>query len=194
MHSNGGVMRGYFDGLCEPVNPGGVATYGYVVYRGSVRLVSGYGVVGAGMLGDDTSNNVAEYYGLIKLLEKLVELGVRTAEVYGDSQLVINQINGVFRVRSSRLKPLYERAIELLNAIESAKVVWIPREMNTEADRLSYKAYIEFMERHSREALTYYKKYLVSEKQGTLLRRLGINVTPYTPRRLLWKIYMEHST
>ncbi|MCS7112319.1 MAG: ribonuclease HI family protein [Ignisphaera sp.] len=186
------MIKGYFDGLCEPINPGGVATYGYVVYRGGKQIASGYGVIGAGMLGNDTSNNIAEYHALIKLLEKLVELGmVRDIEIYGDSQLVINQINGVFMVRSSRIRPLYERAIELLNMLQNAKLIWIPREMNKEADRLSYKAYAEFMERYGKEALTYYKRYLVSERQSELLRRLGMDVPLYTPRRLLSKIYVE---
>ncbi len=186
------MIKGYFDGLCEPVNPGGVATYGYVIYRGGIEIVSGYGIIGAGMLGDDTSNNIAEYYALIKLLEKLIELGIkRDIEIYGDSLLVINQINGVYRVKSTKIKPLYERVLELLNILQNVKLIWIPREMNREADRLSYKAYVEFMEKYSREALQYYKRYLVSEKQSTALRRLGIEVAPHTPRRLLWEKYIE---
>jgi ribonuclease HI len=187
------MIKAYFDGLCEPVNPGGVATYGYVIYRDDTKIVSGYGVIGAGMFGDETSNNIAEYYALIKLLEKIIELGIRgDIEIYGDSQLIINQVNGVYRVRSKKLKSLYEKTLELLSMLRNVRISWIPREMNKEADKLSYKAYIDFMHRYGKEAIKYYKRYLVTENQATMLKKLGIDANPYIPRRLFWRIYMQH--
>jgi len=187
-----GMIKGYFDGLCEPVNPGGVATYGYIIYRNGMEVARCCGIIGAGMLGDYTSNNIAEYHALIKLLEKLIELGIKEdIEIYGDSQLVINQINGVYRVRSERIKPLYEKALELLKMLQNVKLIWIPREMNREADGLSYKAYIEFMNRYGEAALRYYRRHLLTEKQNKAFRKLGIEIAPYMPRRHFWRIYIE---
>src|SRR5512137_2298452 len=56
----------YFDGLCRPRNPGGVATYGYVIYRDGEKIKSGYGVVGSG---PGMTNNVAEYSALKQAAE-----------------------------------------------------------------------------------------------------------------------------
>lgn len=187
------MIKAYFNGLCEPVSPGGIATYGYVIYRNKMEVASGYGVIGAGMLGDDTSNSIAEYHALIKLLEKVIELGIRKdIEVYSDSQLVINQINGVYRVRSRKLRPLYEIVLELLNILQNVKLVWVPKEMNREADRLSYKAYIDFMNRYGLEAIKYYRKHLITKNQGIVLKKLGIEAPPYIPRRLFWRIYIKN--
>ena len=145
----------YFDGLCEPKNPGGVATYGFVAKRGSEVICKGKGVVGAGFLGDDVTNNVAEYTALIKGLECLAEKGIDKIKVRGDSQLVIKQLKGEYRVRSDRLRPLYERAKELLRKFDY-ELEWVPRRFNEEADRLSREAFAEFVERHRREYEAFY--------------------------------------
>ena len=63
----------HVDGLCEPVNPGGIATYGFVIYRDGKKLVEGCGVANH----PSPSNNVAEYVACIKCLEKLLELGLQ---------------------------------------------------------------------------------------------------------------------
>ena len=146
-----------FDGLCEPVNPGGVATYGFVVKRGSEVVCEGRGLVGAGMLGDDVTNNVAEYTALIKALECLKERGLEGEKVLirGDSQLVIKQLKGEYKVRSSRIKPLYEKVRKLLKSFDY-ELEWVPRELNAEADALSREAFKEFVEKHKKEYNEYY--------------------------------------
>jgi len=151
------VVVVHFDGLCEPVNPGGVAAYGFVVYRDGARVHAGRGVVGAGYLGDDVTNNVAEYTALVKALEWLVENGFAGEElvVRGDSQLVIRQLRGEYAVRSPRVAPLYSRVRELLRYFRSVKLEWVPRELNAEADSLSRAAYEEFLKEHP-EALRIY--------------------------------------
>jgi ribonuclease HI len=151
------VLVVYFDGLCEPVNPGGVAAYGFVVYRDGERLHAGRGIAGAGYLGDDVTNNVAEYTALIKALEWLVEKGFSKEEllVRGDSQLVIRQLKGEYAVRSPRITPLYARVRGLLQSFRSVKLEWVPRELNAEADTLSRVAYKEFLLEHP-EALRIY--------------------------------------
>ncbi|ABU82330.1 ribonuclease H [Ignicoccus hospitalis KIN4/I] len=149
----------YFDGLCEPVNPGGVATYGFVVKEGGKVLCSGKGLVGVGARGDDVTNNVAEYTALIKALECLLEKGLEGAEVVvkGDSQLAIRQLRGEYKVRSPRIAPLYKRAKELLSKFK-AELQWVPRELNEEADALSREAFREYLEANKEEFERYYLK------------------------------------
>ena len=140
------MLRLFFDGLCEPQNPGGVACYGFVVYRGSsseiLKLFEGYGV--AAEPGPDSTNNVGEYTGLIKGLEWVQKnTKVPKVEILGDSQVVIRHLTGEYKVRSSRLLPFYQKTLSLLEHVQwTAK--WIPREENTVADALSEKAYTEY--------------------------------------------------
>ncbi|WP_243675002.1 ribonuclease HI [Vulcanisaeta distributa] len=120
----------YFDGACEPRNPGGVGTYGFVIYGNEDDVVhEDYGI--ACEPSPKCTNNVAEYTGLIKALEWLVGNGYSGSRVIirGDSQLVIRQLMGVYSVRAEHLRPLYDRALELLKNF-SAKLEWVPRERN----------------------------------------------------------------
>src|SRR5207245_1562514 len=73
----------YFDGLCEPINPGGVATYGYVVHEGGRRLKEGRDFLAEGR---GASNNLAEYAGLVAALEWLLANGYREQEVEGEGR------------------------------------------------------------------------------------------------------------
>jgi ribonuclease HI len=137
------MLRVFFDGLCEPENPGGVACYGFVVYGdssvGERKIFEDYGV--AAEPGPHSTHNVAEYTGLIKSLEWIqANSNERELEILGDSQLVIRQLTGKYKVRAPRIVPLYEKACTLLEGFDwTAK--WIPREENTVADELCLKAY-----------------------------------------------------
>ncbi|MGQ9759285.1 MAG: ribonuclease HI [Candidatus Methanomethylicaceae archaeon] len=135
-----------FDGLCEPYNPGGIATYGFVVYQDGRKMHKEGGFVGAGMLGHDVSNNVAEYTALIRGMEYLLKIGYRgPLKVKGDSLLVIRQMRGEYAVRARRLVNLYAMAKDLTKNFEDVVFEWVPREENAEADRLCRNAYKEFM-------------------------------------------------
>ena len=133
------MILGYFDGLCEPKNPGGIATFGYVILLEDGRTVKGYGLASK-PYSPDSTNNVAEYTGLICLLEEMKRLNIRNPLIRGDSQLVIRQLKGEYKVKSKRILPLYVRATELLNEL-GGKVEWVPREQNKIADELSRVAY-----------------------------------------------------
>ena len=128
----------YFDGLCRPRNPGGVATYGYVVYKGGEKVKSGNGVIGSGA---GMTNNVAEYSALNHAVEWVIrhcpddELLIR-----GDSQLVIHQMNGTWQIHSETSKKFVPAIRRLLQGRQT-RFDWIPREQNTEADLLSNLAY-----------------------------------------------------
>ncbi|MBC7112696.1 MAG: ribonuclease HI family protein [Candidatus Methanomethyliales bacterium] len=135
-----------FDGLCEPYNPGGIATYGFVVYQNGIKIYEEGGFVGAGILGDDVSNNVAEYTALVKGMEHIIDSGYRGhLIVKGDSQLVMRQMRGDYAVRARRLIRLHERAKQLVQYFESVAFEWVPREENVDADRLCRVAYEDFI-------------------------------------------------
>ena len=86
-----------------------------------------------------TTNNVAEYKGLILGLRKAQQLGAREVEVRADSELMIKQLNRKYAVRNEGLKPLYNEAMALLNTFQW-NAEHIPREENAEADEMSNRA------------------------------------------------------
>lgn len=87
-----------------------------------------------------TTNNVAEYQALVAALEKAVKLGGTQVEIRSDSELMVKQLNGTYKIKSTTLKLLYLEVTQLLNQFESVKMTHIPRELNVEADRLANKA------------------------------------------------------
>ena len=87
-----------------------------------------------------TTNNVAEYEGLIMGLEALLQLGAKTVRVQSDSQLLVRQLNGEYRVRDARLKALWLKASELLRRFSRYRIVHVYREANKLADRLANRA------------------------------------------------------
>lgn len=123
----------YCDGASRG-NPG-PASYGFVLRDGSGRVVIERGeVVG------ETTNNVAEYRGLVAGLEAALAAGVAELEVRLDSLLLVRQVLGEYRVKAPGLKPLHRRAVGLLAQIGRARVVHIPREQNSHADALANAA------------------------------------------------------
>lgn len=128
----------YFDGLCRPKNPGGVATFGYLIYQDGKKVKSGYGMIGSGA---GMTNNVAEYSALKQAAEWLISYGGDDEVVIkGDSQLVIHQMNGTWQVTSATSKKYVPEILRLLEG-RKTRFIWIPREQNIEADELSNLAY-----------------------------------------------------
>lgn len=137
--SSGKKITVNIDGACEPVNPGGTASYGFVIKEGNRTLKQGKGVVGEG---EGMTNNVAEYTAAIEAL-KWIKLNLDPSDILliGDSQLLIRQLKGEYAVRSSRIRPLYEKLVKLLKDLKAeVEFKWVPREQNAEADRLSKEA------------------------------------------------------
>ena len=133
-----------FDGACDP-NPGGIATYGFAVYTEDERFAHGYGV--AALPGSDAAtNNVAEYTGMIRGLERILANGLqdRPLLVRGDSKLVIEQTCARWKVKEPRLRPLAECARELAARFPDIRFEHVPRDENTEADALTGRAKDEF--------------------------------------------------
>jgi ribonuclease HI len=92
-----------------------------------------------GYLGRAT-NNVAEYQALIHALRWALEKGERRVRVFSDSELVVRQIEGRYKVKHPDMLPLYREARGLLSRFEEATVSHVRREQNREADRLANQA------------------------------------------------------
>ena len=86
-----------------------------------------------------TTNNVAEYTALIRALEELLLLGHSKAHFYSDSQLLVEQLCGRYRVKDEKLKGLYCLAQKLVSKMEEFKITHVPREKNKAADELANK-------------------------------------------------------
>jgi ribonuclease HI len=115
-------------------NPG-PAAYGVVI-----RDASGAVVARLKKYVGLSSNNVAEYYGLIAALDFAHSHGVRALRVESDSALMVNQLRGAYKVKSGDLKPLYERAKKMAQGLEFFRIEHVYREHNREADELVNQA------------------------------------------------------
>jgi probable phosphoglycerate mutase len=116
-------------------NPG-PAGYGAVVLdpdTGAV-LAERWGYLGR------TTNNVAEYSGVIAGLRAAAELGARRVAVRLDSNLIVQQMNGEWKVRKPELQPLADRVRDLARGFDQVTFDWLPRERNTLADALANRA------------------------------------------------------
>ena len=85
----------------------------------------------------DKTNNEAEYLSLIKGIEQLIDLKVASAFIYADSELVVKQVLGIYKVKNERMKILHSLVLEKLKLIDQWNLVHIRREKNMRADELS---------------------------------------------------------
>ena len=120
----------YFDG-CSKGNPG-LAGAGAVIYTNNEEIWSGSYFVGT-----QSTNNEAEYAGLILGLKKACELNIKNIFVKGDSQLVINQMTGKYSCNSPNLIPLFKSAKKLEENFENIEYKHVLRNFNHRADELS---------------------------------------------------------
>jgi len=124
----------YTDGACRG-NPGPMAIGASIQDDTGKELATVSNLIG------DGTNNIAEYRAVIAGLEKAKSLGAREIELRIDSKLVVEQLNGRYKVKNERLKALHAQAIELLSNFQST-VMHVPREQNQRADELANLAYI----------------------------------------------------
>jgi ribonuclease HI len=136
------LIEVYFDGLCQPINPGGISCYAFVVKSGGSNIYSDYGVA-VEPFSEDSTNNVAEYTAIAKALQWLLanNLVSTKVEINSDSQLIVNQLTGDYKVKAKRIISLYKQVLLLKSKFQDIQINWIPREKNREADRLTNKAY-----------------------------------------------------
>ncbi len=115
-------------------NPG-PAAYGVVVRNGTGEVVARL----KKYIGQNT-NNVAEYFGLIAALDYAQTHGIRALKVESDSELMVKQMRGEYKVKSEDLRPLFERAKKMSQTLESFRIDHVYREQNREADALVNQA------------------------------------------------------
>ena len=121
----------HFDG-CSKGNPGRAGA-GAVLYNDAGAEVFAQ----AAFVGNNATNNEAEYTGLVLGLNEAVGIGIKELQVCGDSQLVIYQMQGKYKVNSVKLMPLHEAAKTLASKIEKISFKHVYRENNKRADALS---------------------------------------------------------
>ena len=112
-------------------NPG-AASLGYTVVSSADDMVFEY----AEALGDQT-NNYAEYMAIVRALEKASENGVKELTLRSDSQLLVRQLIGQYKVKSPGLKPLFEQCKKLKQSIPTVHFEHVRREFNKRADELA---------------------------------------------------------
>ena len=128
----------YFDGACEPINPGGTMGFGAVVTENDQITWSASGMIPPNGPGT-TSNNLAEYTGLLALLDYFIEAGLADAniEVRGDSKLVIEQMAGRWKIGDGIYAPSACKARAIAARFTNLRFQWVPRDQNHLADELS---------------------------------------------------------
>ena len=121
----------YFDG-CSKGNPG-VSGAGYVIYD----LYNNELTYNHLFVGKKQTNNYAEYIGLISGMEEANRQNIKNITINGDSMLVINQMNGIYKVNSPNIKPLYEKVKQLEKLFDNISYKHIYRKYNKRADELA---------------------------------------------------------
>ncbi len=123
----------YIDGASRG-NPGPAAA-GFILTDNAGNQIQAK----AFLLGQAT-NNVAEYTGIVKALEAVKQLGAKQVIIYSDSELLVKQLNGEYKLKSEQIRPLFRQALDLLSELENWKVQHISREKNKQADKLVNQA------------------------------------------------------
>ena len=121
-----------FDGASRG-NPGRAAI-------GVVVLENGVPIREIGETIGETTNNVAEYRALLRALQEAAALGARAVRICSDSELVVRQLSGQYKVRSAALAPLHREALARMRQFEHVSVVHVPRTQNEGADALANRA------------------------------------------------------
>ena len=127
------TWKAWFDGATKGTNPG-IRGIGGVLKGPGGEVIEICEEIGYG------TNNEAEYTALMAVLDAAIQAGVEDLIVYGDSQLVINQVNGAWLIKAKELVPLCKTAVSLKAQIQNVKLCWVARTENTEADVLSKRA------------------------------------------------------
>lgn len=115
-------------------NPG-PAAIGIVVRDQDSKIVEEFGT----KIGNQT-NNYAEYFALITALEKLIVLGATQVECILDSELVVKQLKGEYKVKELTLQQMHQKVLELANNFDQVVFRHVRREQNKEADKLVNRA------------------------------------------------------
>jgi len=174
----------WFDGACGPANPGGTATFGVLIKdQGGTVLLKEHGLVGKG---STMSNNLAEYAGLLHILKYLSCRPPGRVTIHGDSTLVINQLNGKWRIRKGLYLSIALQAKELLAGLQGLgwqiNLCWIPREQNEECDMLSKETCHTTAKPHSTRQKVPKREHPRARMFGRTIKTTGITVLRAAPQ------------
>ena len=129
------IYEMYFDG-CSKGNPG-LSGAGAVIYKNGEEIWSN-----SYFVSDSATNNVAEYFGLIRGLKRAIKMNIRHLIVKGDSQLIIKQMKGEYQVKSESMIELYEISKKMEEEFENISYEHVYRKYNKRADQLSNEGII----------------------------------------------------
>ena len=129
LKSNTNTYIMYVDGAADLHSK--TAGIGGVIYKGGEELITFSEYL------DDSTNNEAEYESLIHGLKLLVNLSILNVNIFSDSELVVRQINGEYKVKNVRMKKLYQKATSLLSGFENWTFTHVLRDKNKVADMLA---------------------------------------------------------
>lgn len=134
------MLKINFDGSCGPRNPGGRMGWGAVIYDATGRLIET--LSGSQEAHPGNSNNLAEYMALGEALAWLEERGNldERIEIFGDSQLVVLQMTGKWKVKKGRYAEQALAVQRKLSRFKNAHLFWVPRGENSEADLMSRRS------------------------------------------------------
>lgn len=156
-------------------NPG-PAAYGVVIRDGKGEIVARLKkYIGHG------TNNVAEYFGLIAALDYAQNHGIQALRVESDSELLVKQMRGQYKVKSSDLRPLFERAKKMSQTFESFRIDHVYREQNREADALVNQALDETSRGPASSAAAPPKQSPRDETMRVVARYKDGQLQPYEP-------------
>jgi ribonuclease HI len=127
------TLRIHVDGASRG-NPGNAGFGVHVAGPDGTTVAELYGHLGR------ATNNVAEYQGLVHALRWAHAQGARSLEIFSDSELLVRQMGGRYRVKNPKLQPLYREASQLVARFERVRLEHVPREQNKEADALANRA------------------------------------------------------
>jgi ribonuclease HI len=129
----GPVLQIHIDGASRG-NPGEAAFGVYVSSPAGTALAELYGYLG------HATNNVAEYQALIHALRYALDRGARQVQIFSDSEFVVRQMSGAYKVKHPDMIPLHREASRLRAQIGGVTLSHVPRERNRDADRLANRA------------------------------------------------------
>jgi ribonuclease HI len=127
------ILRIYVDGASRG-NPGEAGFGVHVASPGGGTVAELYGHLGS------TTNNVAEYQALLHALRWAVARGITEVEIFSDSELLVRQMAGRYRVKNPGLRTLHREATDLMTRLGHVRIHHVPREENREADALANRA------------------------------------------------------
>jgi len=132
-----GLAAGFWSLYCDGASRGNPGQAG----AGALLIdPSGETKVQQGKYLGQTTNNVAEYQALLLGLDLALDRGIKKIQVFADSELLVRQLNGQYRVKASHLLPLWQAARQALAKFETYKISHVPRDLNQTADRLANEA------------------------------------------------------